>query len=291
MSRRFLQILISFFFLLFLLAQTSCEKFSGDQTIPAYLDIDSIRLTTDYSTQGTAIHNITDAWVYIDGEFIGTFQLPATFPVLKEGSHELSVLPGIKKDGIATTRISYQFYKPVVKTIKLVPDSTVKTGLLSTTYNTSTKFMWKEDFDDVAITLDTTKSTTVKIEQTPTGSPLTLEGLHSGIAEFDTVGATFSAVSHTTFYIPSSAVFLEMNFNMDTYLTVGVYVSVNGVVYELPVIYLNPTNDKWKKIYIDLSNILNAYTGGSAFRVFFYQKETSTGHHRILLDNIKLVSY
>jgi hypothetical protein len=69
-GRKFLHILAFSFFLLLLLAQTSCEKFSGDQTVPAYMKIDSIRLTTDYSTQGTAIHNITDAWVYIDGQLI-----------------------------------------------------------------------------------------------------------------------------------------------------------------------------------------------------------------------------
>jgi len=291
MFRRFLHILVSFFVLLILLLQTSCEKFSGDQTIPAYLSIDSIRLTTDYSTQGTARHNITDAWVYIDGELIGTFQLPAAFPVLKQGSHTLSVLPGIKKDGISATRITYPYYKTITKTVNLVPDSTLRIGILSTTYSESAKFLWKEDFDDVSITLDTTKATTVKITQTPSSDPLlTLEGVHSAMVELDTVGATFSYVSHSSFLIPSSTVFLEMNFNMSTTLTVGAYVTALGVVYEMPVIILLPTNDKWKKVYIDLSTALNTYTGGAAFRVYFYAKETTTTPHRILIDNIKLVS-
>jgi hypothetical protein len=200
------------------------------------------------------------------------------------------VLPGVKKDGISSTRISYPFYKTVIQNIKLVPDSTVNVGILTTTYNASTKFMWLEDFDDVAITLDTTKETTVKITQTPTGSPLTLEGLHSGIVNLDTVGATFSCVSHSSFHIPLTAVFLEMNFNINTTLEVGVYTTAAGTVYQIPVIYLNPTSDKWKKIYIDLSTALNTYTGGNAFRVYFYSKET-TGQHRILIDNIKLLSY
>jgi len=291
MFRRFLHILVSCFVLLLLLAQTSCEKFSGDQTIPAYLSIDSIRVTTDYQTQGTASHSITDAWVYIDDELIGTFQLPATFPVLKQGSHTLKVLPGIKKDGIAATRISYSFYKEITQSIMLVPDDTLDVGILSTTYTASTKFLWKEDLDDAAITLDTLKSATVKIALTPSGSPLTLEGIHSGIVELDTIGATFSCVSHSTFLIPSSAVFLELNFNVNTEMTIGVYVSANGVVYELPVMILLPTNDKWKKIYIDLSTALNTYTGGTTFRVFFYAKETTSATHRILIDNIKLLSY
>lgn len=289
--RKFLHILAFSFFLLLLLAQTSCEKFSGSQTVPAYLKIDSIRLTTDYSTQGTAIHNITDAWVYIDGELIGTFQLPATFPVLKQGSHSLMVLPGVKKDGIAATRVNYPFYQQINKTINLVADDTLDVDTLSTTYSTKTKFIWKEDFDNAAITLDTTNATTEKIKQTPSGSPFTLEGLHSGIVELDTIGATFEAVSHSTFTIPNSEVFLEMNFNINTSLIVGVYVTTFGLINEVPIMILLPTNDKWKKIYIDLTTTLNAYSGATKFRVYYYIKNTTGDHYRILLDNIKVLSF
>jgi len=290
-GRKLLHILAFSFFLLLLLAQTSCEKFSGGQTIPAYLKIDSIRLTTDYSTQGTAIHNITDAWVYIDGQLIGTFQLPATFPILQQGSHTLMVLTGVKKDGIASTRISYPFYQEINKTINLVPDKTLNLGTLSTTYATKTKFIWREDFDDVAITLDTTAAATTKIKLTPSDSPLTLEGLHSAIVELDTVGATFACISHSTFTIPNSAVFLEMNFNINTALLVGVYVTTFGIINEVPIITLNPTNDKWKKIYIDLTTTLNSYTGATTFRVYYYLKNTTGDHYRILLDNIKVLSF
>lgn len=288
--RKFLHILAFSFFLLLLLAQTSCEKFSGDQTVPAYLRIDSIRLTTDYSTQGTAMNNITDAWVYIDGELIGTFQLPATFPVLKKGTHTLMVFPGIKKDGIAATRVNYSFYQEINKTIDLVPDQTLDVGTLSTTYSNKTKFIWKEDFDNAAITLDTTNATTEKIKQTASDS-LTLEGLHSGIVELDTIGATFEAVSHSTFTIPNSAVFLEMNFRMNTSLIVGVYVTTFGLINEVPIMTLLPTNDKWKKIYIDLTTTLNAYSGATKFRVYYYVKNTTGDHYRILLDNIKVLSF
>ena len=288
--RKFYSILAVSFLFLLLLTQTSCEKFTGDQTIPSYIKIDSIRLTTDYSTQGTALHNITDAWVYVDGELIGAFQLPARFPVLKQGSHSLMVLPGVKKDGISSTRIAYPFYQAVYKTINLVPDSTLNVGTLTTTYSTRAKFLWKEDFDDVAITLDTTAATTEKIKQT-TADSLILEGLHSGIVNLDTTDAVFEAVSHSTFTIPNSEVFLEMNFNVNTYITVGVYVTVFGVVSQVPIITLNPTNNKWKKIYIDLTTTLNAYSGATKFRVYYYLKNTTGDDYRILLDNIKLLSF
>jgi hypothetical protein len=200
------------------------------------------------------------------------------------------VLSGIKKDGIASTRISYPFYQAITQTITLVPDVTLDLHTLSTTYSDKAKFMWREDFDDVAITLDTTTATTEKIKQT-TDDSLTLEGLHSGIVRLDTVGSTFEAVSHSTFTIPHSEVFLEMNFNVNTYLVVGVYVTVLGSASQVPIMILNPTNNKWKKIYIDLTTTLTAYTGATKFRVYYYLLNTTGDDYRILLDNIKLLSF
>jgi hypothetical protein len=291
-SRKLLQILLFLFFIPLFLTQTSCEKFSGSQTIPAYLKIDSISLQTDYSSQGTARHAITDAWVYIDGQLIGTFQLPARFPVLAQGTHGLSVLPGIKQNGIAATRVSYPFYNAIPKTINLVPDKTLDLGTLKTTYSSKTKFVWKEDFDDPAVTLDTTNVATMRIQQTPAGSPLTFEGEHSAQVNLDTVGSTFEAISHSTFPIPSSAVYLEMNFNINAALLVGVEITIYGLPTQVPIITLNPTNNVWKKVYIDLTTTLNAYTGATAYRVYYYLENTTKGdHYQILLDNIKVLSF
>jgi hypothetical protein len=289
--RKLLPILSFLLFLLLLLEQTSCEKFTGSQTIPAYLKIESIHLTTEYSTQGTANNNIVDAWVYIDGELIGTFQLPATFPVLKQGTHSLQVLAGVKKDGIATTRISYPFYQTVTKTINLVPDKVLDVGTLTTTYSSKTKFIWKEDFEGAALTLDTISGSTEKIKLTANDDTLTLEGNHSAIIKLDTVGATLDCVSKTTYTIPSSGVFMEMNFNLNAPLTVGVYVTALGIINETPIMTLNPTNGVWKKIYIDLTDILNAYSGATTFRVYLYEQNTTGDHERILLDNIKVLSF
>ncbi|MGA3014629.1 MAG: hypothetical protein ABSD71_11435 [Bacteroidales bacterium] len=296
MFRKYLHIFSFALFLLLILSQTSCEKFSGDQTVPAYLKIDSIRLTTDYSTQGTAMNAITDGWVYIDGQLIGVFQLPATFPVLQEGTHTFLVLPGIKKDGIAATRVSYPFYNEIKipKTVNLVAGKTLNVGILSTTYSTKTKFLWREDFDDAAITLDSTSASTVKIGQTPTDSPLTLQGIHSGIVELDTIGATFAAASHSSFAIlANSGVYLEMNFNTNAPMVVGVdlYDAASTFITNAPILTVNNTNNKWKKIYIDLSTALTSYSEEKFFKVYFYFENTDGKQYQIVLDNIKLLSF
>jgi hypothetical protein len=285
---RFPLIFISAFLLLLL---GSCEKFSGDQTIPCYLHIDSIYLNTDYIIQGSDSHAITDSWVYVDDDLVGVFENPCKFPVLKSGNHKVTILPGIKKNGIATTRTAYPFFEPIIKTVHFVPDSTISLGVLSTTYESTTDFIWKEDFEDVAITLDTTPNSLVSLKQTPSGSPLTFEGQHSGEADLTDSLNFFECATRSIFTIPYAPVYLELNFRTTNRLTIGVYVYQNLYLYQAPIMTLFPTGNKWKKIYIDLTTTLNSYLGATQFKVYLgTYKETGTGDTQILLDNFKLVS-
>ena len=230
---------------------TSCEKFSGDQTIPAYLAIDSIYLSTDYYSEGTSSQRITDAWVYIDDEFLGAYELPAKLPVLKSGKHNVKIYPGIKRNGIAATRVSYEFYSPVIKILPFGLDSITRTGVLRTTYQATTLFSWKEDMEDVSLTLDTTQGSLAYIQRTAAGSPLTFEGNHSGMVVLDSIHDFFECETHLEYPIPAAPVFLEMNFNTSNTMVVGVFSYGSTVLYQTPIITLNPTNGQWKKIYID----------------------------------------
>ena len=270
---------------------TSCEKFSGDQTIPAYLKIDSIGFTSDYPTWGSASHSITDAWVYVDGELIGAFPLPANFPVLKQGSHVVKILPGIKKDGIAETRLAYPFYNPVQKTINLVPDEHTAFGTATSSYSSEAKLLWEEDFEGTTISLDTTARSSVNITKTPAGSPLTFEKQHSGIVVMDTSNAYFECATHKSFDIPYADVFLEMNFKTNNSVTVGVMVYTGLIRYQVPIMTLFDTGGKWKKIYIDLATSLNTYSGATLFQVMFYNSvDAGVSHAQIVFDNIKLLT-
>jgi len=105
-------IILSLIFLVSL--STSCRKFDGDQTIPAFIRIDTISLTSDYFTEGANTHNISDAWVYVNDQIIGAFELPALIPVLAKGTNKLEIRPGIKLNGISSTRAPYPFYKPFI---------------------------------------------------------------------------------------------------------------------------------------------------------------------------------
>jgi hypothetical protein len=281
----------SVFFLFILINLSSCEKFSGDQTIPAYMSIDSIRLTTVYSIQGTTSHNITDAWVYVDDILLGAFQLPARLPVLEKGVHTVKILPGVKKNGIAATRINYIFFNSIVKEVRFTEDSTSSLGLLTTTYLNTTDFYWKEDFEDVSISLDTSSRSLVGIMETSPGPP-TFEGSHSGMVTLDTANNFFEAQTHKEFAIPSAPVFLELNFNASNAFSVGVIIYSTANLYQVPIITLSPTNGIWKKTYIDLTTTLNAYPGVTTFRVYLGTwKDAGNEPTQILFDNFKLLTY
>src|SRR5687767_2026929 len=79
---------------------TGCDK---EEPVPSYIHIDSISLNSIYSTQGTSDHKITDAWVFVNEQYVGVYELPATFPVLYEGTQNIRIKAGIKKNGISAT--------------------------------------------------------------------------------------------------------------------------------------------------------------------------------------------
>lgn len=288
------QLFTRFLFVFFLFSVTGffsgCEKFKGDQTIPAYITIDSIFLTTTPASQGSSSALITDAWVYINDVQIGTFQLPARFPVLYTGKQKIKILPGIKQNGVAATRASYPFFSPIEKEITLGELDTTAIGVVSTTYLTSTLFELIEDFEGVTCLLDTTTRSEAALGVT-SGPPLTFEGSHSGMVVMDSLTDFFECVNDRDFLIPYAPVYLELNFNTNNVFAAGVYLYGATTIQQVPVVYMNPTYGSWKKIYIDLTNTLNGYTGFQKFRIFFSAiKSTEVDSALILMDNVKVVT-
>ena len=64
-----------FLFLTFAASLTSCKKFQGEQTVPSYIRIDTLGLVCDYYSYGANTHNFVDAWVYVDDDIKGCFQM------------------------------------------------------------------------------------------------------------------------------------------------------------------------------------------------------------------------
>jgi hypothetical protein len=270
---------------------SSCRKENLKPGIPAWITVDTIAFQTVYVDQGTAMQKITDVWVFVNDQSIGAFQLPATIPILKEGTGELRLEAGIMLNGISTTRLPNMFFKPVIyEDFNFVPDSTVLVSP-ETEYWETVHFVWKEDFDAMSVSIDTTAKSKTNIVLTEPGSDETFQGEHSGKIVLDSVHNFYEGASFTAFQLPTNGkpVFLEMNYKCNNMLVVGIFAQNTSQIIQQPVIFINP-KDHWNKIYINLTSELQKHSDALDFKIFFGAVfSTQDEQAVILMDNIKLI--
>jgi len=89
----------------------ACNIINPAEPTPSYIQIDTIKLTTDITTQGSASHKIVDAWVYVDNQAVGAYEMPCKIPVLASGQHTIYIQGGILLNGINATHLQYPYYK------------------------------------------------------------------------------------------------------------------------------------------------------------------------------------
>ncbi len=285
-----------YLFLCFIFIFFSCEIYNPSEEIPYYVHIDKIDVTTNYSGQGSNSDKITDAWVYIDGDIIGAFEMPVTFPILKQGNHSISIKAGIKINGIAATRGIYPFYKPIVQDINLIGNKVINLSDTSANYCTTTSyydditFAWKEDFEDPGMTLVKTDNSDTIISRT---SDDVFEGSYSGAIYLDAERPFFEAKTSDAFVLPKggSPVFLEFNYKTNNKINVGIFSNFSTQSIQHNILIIN-TTDKWSKIYINLTDNISDDYNAINYNIFFgAQKQDDVSEAIILLDNIKLVHY
>ena len=305
MTRRF-TLFSSFFFLFFAAAFTSCMKFEGEQTVPAYIRIDTIGLTCDYFTYGANTHNFTDAWVYIDDDVKGCYELPATVPILNRGQHKVSVFAGIPVNGIKDSRAEYCFTSPAIfNNVNLVPDSIVTLVPMVTYWPNGGNLhvRWIEDFDSGTVTMETTAESDVNYIRT--SGPLAWhdpEGVHS------TYSAKFVLTSDTAqfFFMNTEDMFtdvsdvyecmLEMDYKCSDTCVVGLAYRLNYYDEQEYLVRLRPTGEsgvepvEWKKIYINLGPYFMDYDDADYFKIFLSSWiNRNDGPQYFYFDNLKII--
>jgi hypothetical protein len=270
-----------------LLVFSSCEMINPDEEIPAYLTIDTILLSTQIHSQGPANHKITDAWITVNGDFIGVFELPCKVPVLASGEASIYVQPGIKNNGIASSRIYYPFYTIWNTTIELTPGE-LHSLTPQVSYRDETIFEWYENFEDPGISLDTTFKSEAALRDT------FIYGSNAGKVLLTGDQTFFDAETMDLFQFPNSytpSLFIEMDYQASNILAVGIVVTYPGEIVIQPLIFLNPTNE-WNKIYIDASYYAQTAGNATGFRIFFQASKNDTiPTTEIVFDNLKLLHF
>lgn len=311
MNRRFT------FFILISLAITallpSCKKFEGSQTVPAYIRIDTMQVQCEYWVYGANTHKIIDAWVYIDDNIVGCYELPATFPVLKEGEHKVAVYPGIARDGIRDLRAQYPFMAPYERSsVNLVKDSMVTLRPVFHYYpvgNDENMHIWQEDFDRGTIKIQAVSPSDVEINLD--NSPLAWhdpEGIYSTYSaklvltsdtmEFRIATEEFHTTGADEFKLPTTGApcMLEMDYKCSDTCYVGLRYRMDYVVYNEPLVRLKPTGasgqepEKWNKIYINIGPYLVDYEDSDYFQIYFSSWDPrNEGTQYFYFDNFKLI--
>jgi len=274
----------------------ACTKFEGNQTVPAYLKIDTVFFSTNYSLQGENSHEITDVWIYVDDQQIGVFELPAMFPVLAMGKHKLEIRPGIKVNGISSTRAPYPLMKPLVyDNFDFYPDSVQEMNNLTFKYYDNSKFAWIEDFENINLTIESISYSDTAIRRTePANNPeayLSSTSKYSGVINLTEERDGYGGWSLSAYELPKleTPVILEMDFKTDNYVSVGLLVYSPGDYDRKPLVVLNHS-EEWNHIYINLTPTVNQFPNAINFKVLFEAGyESGNGVSNIYLDNIKLI--
>ena len=264
-------------YLLIALILSSCQKENADG-IPTYLKIDNIALDEE-----TTSSNITDAWVYINDQLQGVYELPAKFPVLEEKNQTVRIKAGIKVNGIASSRIAYPFYTSYYEDIIFTPSET-KTITPITSYLDSIDF-FLEDFEGTGVNIETSAISDTILLKLVDGDN------HYGAGILSNSLLTFEISTEELKDLPQagSPVFLELDYKSNTQFLVGVYVNYPQSVIQKDLLWINPKQE-WNKIYINLTTTISEGINASSFKVFIGMKrDFELEKNELYFDNIKVV--
>ena len=276
----------------------SCQKFSGEQEIPAYVKVDSFNLVANpLIEEGALTQNIADVWVFVDGKSLGCYELPTVIPVLESGNHQLILAPGVLFNGISGTRGQYPYLKPYKDvSFNFIIDSVITVNP-DVSYYDNTVFTWIEDFEDGFVSLEPTSNSDTSIQQMINSPTSPLYGHITGVGYLDNERKILECATNADqsigFELPASniPVFLEMDYNTNNHLSIGMFVQLtDGQLIQYPTVIVNPSGEVWKKIYINFTPLTNRYYNAAYYNVFVRADKFDDDSEPVVkFDNFKLL--
>ena len=277
---------------------SSCRLIDQPEKIPSFIHIEDISFSISNSLEGSQSEKITDAWVYVDGNLEGVYELPATLPLHYEGNHNVTIYPGIKKNGISADREKYPFYTSFNETVNLIPDSIIEI-FPETTYENDL-YIWIEDFEDPQARFSPFINSDTDITIISSPSNEVFEG-KSGAIDMDASNYYCELRTDVLDFnnfpknlnIPA---YIEMNYSCNFPFAVGVLHKDGSLsAYERqPIITLYPTStdtlDNWNKTYLFISDATNFFTSADEFDLYIAVSNSQGNDDiKIRLDNIKVI--
>ncbi len=283
-----------YFFLPLLFLLTTCGKNNPD---PSWLQINAWQLNANPNyggAEGSLNHNISEAWVYVNDEVMGVFQLPCKIPILKAGTFNIKIMPAIKNNGIASTKKIYPFLDIYEVTGTLVQNQTLVLSPV-TKYKDNISFTI-EDFEDINSSLLPDPNTSTTTYQLSNTNLEWFNGNYYAKINLNAVDSTWVAYTNWTSYIAKGKdAYLEVDYHTtNTIVTELIEISPSGTVPRINygMNAQDPSTVTWKKIYIDLKELIAAGASGAYFEQGFVAAlDSGKTDTEIWIDNIKLVHF
>ncbi len=286
-------------FLLCLPLFWACDKEDLAAERPAFVQIGAFCLETDGPREGSASQKITEAWLSLDGQFLGAYSLPARVPVLGSGQHIISLRPGIRDNGISTSPAVYPFYRDVERTLDLQPGAEFSIDPC-TAYDARARFAFIEDFESGRPVFGEVLTGSSANALRPVGEDA-FEGTYSGrihLTRDDPVVEIATLDRYRELDNGGSFLYLEINFKSEVPVLFGL-MGYDDSAPERGIALYDPgflPSDNWNKIYFNFTPLL-LQADADAYRVVLQatlpQEEGvyTMDEASIWLDNLKLVHF
>jgi hypothetical protein len=271
----------------------SCNIINPKEEIPTYIFIDSIALrNVAPGVHGSPSERITDAWVYLDNNLIGAFELPAKIPIiLLNASNEVSVRAGIWDNGISGTRVQYPYYIISNHVVPASPGNTIPIEV-GTEYNANVKFHLIEDFEQGNSFVRFLNADTMLVRTSTV--PSDLRGSNIGKMEFNRTNGAMGgqAITSQAISIPGTLQsYIEMDYRCDVPITIASQVTGGGAAVITGDIISLKERTGWNKVYINLTEYGVNYSGRD-FN-FMIKAALPDGQNEgfVEIDNFKVLSF
>lgn len=280
---------------------TSCVKNNPDAV---WLEVNSWQLETNGigSPEGELTENISDAWVYIDDQLVGVFEVPFKIPLLVSGNNKkITMYPTIRNNGISATKKIYPFLEPYITTVNLIQNDTLTITPITRYY--STVLFTILDFED-GTNLGFEESPYSLAAITASSDPTIIQpfnGTQFGRVTLTEADNLWKAATNLDQQLPQSGaeVYLEVDYHSTVDVVTGVVavdLGSGSTTANVNVQFNGQDPDsvtvEWKKIYIDLKTIVSGSIGADYFEHSFEsmlpEGETSGV---INIDNVKVVHF
>lgn len=286
-----------YFLLLLPILFAACNIINPKEATPTYLHLEPfVYSNPDSNVTGSSSHDIPSAWIYVNDQPVGTFDLPCTVPVIISKNSKVLIVPAVTNQGLKSYVFQYPFYQSDTCTLLYSPGN-IQSYTPKTRYYadlTATAFRMQNNFEEGLQFKNLSGDTTMVLEKDPSK---VLEGSACGAMYLKAPQTTVECITQNYFQVDNinNKCYLELDYKATIPFQIGIQgeSSATGNIYGEYLAGFYP-KASWGKLYINLGTfMLNNQSYNKyyiKFRSSFSDFEGQYSDGYVLIDNIKVIS-